>query len=273
MPISSIAVDDLFFLSGMPVCSSLLRRATGDFVTRGWRGFGRTVHRRGGDRGGGAILTEASGLRYLGGQTAHFIIGNLTLMSGNYTLTGVMCGDTLCNVNGSVWTVTWEARCYLVLAILSVTGLARPRWMKHVILPLSLAFAIAIHVPAVRALFAYGGDGALYLLDQWDRLWTMFALGTAAYLWRDRIHLSRIACLALFGAVVASQRWLPVPHLAGLFTGYAVLCLGFLSARGRALSGRWPDYSYGIYIYAFPVMMVVAALLPTPGHPLLGLAT
>jgi peptidoglycan/LPS O-acetylase OafA/YrhL len=38
---------------------------------------------------------------------------------------------------------------------------------------------------------------------------------------------------------------------------YFVLCLGFLGLSEGSVSSRWPDYSYGIYIYAFPVMFVL----------------
>ena len=50
-------------------------------------------------------------------------------------------------------------------------------------------------------------------------------------------------------------------HVRGVFIGYAVLCCGLLTAQKRAVSGSWPDYSYGMYIYAFPVMLLVHAFM------------
>ena len=268
-PVSQFAVDGFFFLSGMLVYSSLLRRGSArDFgmarLARLWPALFVSVM---GTVVVGAFLTQAPGVRYLMGETARFVFGNLSLTSGNYTLTGVMCGDALCNVNGSLWTITWEARCYVLLIILLLAGLSSPATMKRLVLPATLVFALAIHLPPVEAaVVRFGGKGVLWNLTMIDRLWSMFALGIAAHLWRDRIRLSWWVCAGLLAAVMLSARVLPIPHLAGLFTAYAVLCAGFLSARNGAVSGSWPDYSYGMYIYAFPVMMGIAALVPVTHH-------
>ncbi|KQT34620.1 hypothetical protein ASG29_00105 [Sphingomonas sp. Leaf412] len=268
-PISQFAVDGFFFLSGMLVYSSLVRRGSArDFATariaRLWPALAVSVLAT---VAAGGFLTQAPGLSYLSGDTAKFLVGNLTLTSGHYTLTGVRCGAAPCNVNGSLWTITWEARCYLLLIVLFLTGLSSPRLMKRVVLPATLAFAILMDVPQVQDMIArVAGKGVLYNLVMVDRLWTMFALGIAAHLWRDRIRLSWIVLAVLLGLVVLSAWVMPVPHLGGVFVAYAVLCFGFLSARGGAVSGDWPDYSYGMYIYAFPIMMAVAALVPVTHH-------
>lgn len=268
-PISQFAVDGFFFLSGMLVYASLLRRGSAlAFATarlaRLWPALAVSVLAT---VAVGAFLTEARGFAYLGGDTARFVLGNLSLTSGHYTLTGIACGDAPCNVNGSLWTITWEARCYLVLLLLFATGLHSPALMKRLVLPASLAFAIAMDLPPVQdAVRRLAGPGALWNLTMIDRLWSMFALGIAAHLFRDHVRLSWAVCAALLALVVLSAWLLPVPHLAGLFTAYAVLCAGFLSARGGAISGAWPDYSYGMYIYAFPIMMALAALVPVAHH-------
>lgn len=96
--------------------------------------------------------------------------------------------------------------------------------------------------------------------------WHRPSSGPTVHLWRDRIRQSWGICLALLAATILSAQFLPIPHLGGIFIGYAVLCAGFLSARRGAISGDWPDYSYGMYIYAFPVMMALAALVPVTHH-------
>lgn len=268
-PISQFAVDGFFFLSGMLVYASLLRRGSAlAFATarlaRLWPALAVSVLAT---VAVGAFVTTAPGLAYFGGATARFVLGNLSLSSGHYLLTGILCGGVPCNVNGSLWTIPWEVRCYLLLLLLFVTGLSSPAAMKRLVLPATLTFALAMDVPQVQAaIAAAAGKGVLWNLTMIDRLWSMFALGIAAYLFRDRIRLSWAACAGLLALVVLSAWLLPVPHLSGIFVGYAVLCAGFLSARGGAISGRWPDYSYGMYIYAFPVMMAIAALLPVRHH-------
>lgn len=273
-PISEFAVNGFFFLSGFLVYASLLRRGSVlDFaaarLARLWPALFVTILAT---TAIGWFITDAPPLAYSGGDTARYVVGNLSMVAGEYTLTGVRCGAAPCNINGSLWTITWEVRCYLVLALALIVGVARPAAMRRFVLPASLAFAILWHVPGVQAFVErHAGHAIAYNLNSVDRLWSMFALGIAAFLWRDRIPLSWPIAIALMAALIISVAVLPLPHLAGLVTGYAVLCAGFLSASNGAVSGRWPDYSYGMYIYAFPVMMAIAALVAIGSPPILAL--
>jgi peptidoglycan/LPS O-acetylase OafA/YrhL len=191
---------------------------------------------------------------------------------GSYQLTGVRCGAELCNVNGSLWTLPWEVRCYALLVLLSALGLARPQLMARIILPATLAGVLLWDVPLVQSgAAALLGDGAVYLIGMFDRLWALFALGIAAYIFRDRIRLSWLV-LGLLFLVNLAAHWVGFGlHVRALFVGYAVLCFGLLSARGGAVSGNWPDYSYGMYIFAFPLMIVIQQMLQLDSHLLLAL--
>jgi len=272
-PISSYAVDGFFFLSGFLVYPSLLRLASSSRfllarLTRLWPGLATSVLVT---VLAGLALTSTPGLSYLSGDTARFIGGNLTFLKGYYTLTGITCGAEPCNVNGSLWTLPWEARCYLTLALLGLAGLAKPEFMKKAVLPATIVCALVwdigpVHAAAERLL----PPGAIWVADSLDRLWTAFAIGIAAYIFRHRIPLSWWILVGLLVVNIAAQQIGAGLHLRVVLIGYAVLCLGFLAAKTRSLSGGWPDYSYGMYIYAFPVMMIVSLVWRT--HAYLGLS-
>lgn len=266
-PLSVFAVDGFFFLSGFLVYGSLLRRASvPDFLfarlARLWPALAMSVI---GTVIAGAFVTSAPNFAYLGGPTLRFIASNLSLTFASFTLTGVRCGIVLCPVNGSLWTIPWEVRCYLLLAFLWLAGLAQTKPMLYFILPTTLLFAVALHLPDVDSLIERRlGHGAIYFLRLVDRLWVMFALGIAAYLARERFTLRWWPLFPLLVAmIVLNALGREVPHLAQLFTALIVLDVGFLSARRGAISGNWPDYSYGIYVYAFPVMLAVAGFAPS----------
>ncbi len=277
VPLSQYAVDGFFFLSGFLVYRSLVQRGrVGAFVlarlTRLWPGLAvcmaLTV-------AAGAALTKDAPGAYAGLALRSFAAPNLALLlPAKFSLPGVMCGTAACNVNGSLWTIPWEVRCYALLALAGLLGLSRPVLMRWLVLPATAAFALGLHVPGVApAIAAKFGHGAIYNLDLIDRLWTMFALGIAAYLWRGRLVLSWWMAVALFAGAFIGIRVAPGLHLHAIFTGYAVLCAGFLSARRGSVSANWPDYSYGMYIYAFPVMMILAGLGAFSGYATLALAT
>lgn len=273
-PISAYAVDGFFFLSGFLVYPSLLRLGkVSSFalarLARLWPALAMSVSLT---VIGGLFVTTASPAQYFSGETLRFLGGNLSLTFGAYYLTGIDCGSEPCNLNGSLWTLTWEARCYLTLAILACLGLVSPKSMSRVILPLTFAGALVWDLPAVEQLArSLAGDGIVYNLDTFDRLWFLFALGIAAYVFRERIRLSWLVLAGLFMVNVAAHKLGYGLHVRALFIGYTVLCFGFLTAKRGALSGRWPDYSYGMYIYAFPVMLIVNALIEPESHLLLAL--
>lgn len=267
--ISTYAVDGFFFLSGFLVYPSLLRlRSPARFLTarfvRLWPGLALCVLLT---VLAGGFFTSAAPGAYLGGDTARFILGNLSFTVASYRLTGVECGGEACVLNGSLWTLPWEVRCYAVLALLGALGLARPAIMKWAVLPLSLVGVLVWDIPQVQELArSLAGDGAVYLIDTFDRLWAAFAMGIAAYLFRERIPLSWWALGALFVATLAAHALGVGLHMRALLIGYAVLCLGLLTAQRRVFAAKWPDYSYGMYIYGYPVMVLIHAFWPTTSH-------
>lgn len=263
VPISVVAVDGFFFLSGFLVFRSLGQRSIGSFMVarlgRMMPGLTMSVLLT---VAVGAWLTTEPGFAYLTGPTARFILGNISLTKGYYELTGVVCGDALCNVNGSLWTLPWEMRCYVALVLLRILRLVSPRRFA-VITSLTLAGSMAWNLfPLGSWLTAHHQAGAAFYLDQGTRLWLMFALGCAASAWYPRLPLNPWAMLGLICATILTSHTPAAFLLRAMTIGYAILYIGFKEWSFRHMVGHWPDYSYGIYIYAFPVMQLIYYILP-----------
>lgn len=262
-PISYYAVDGFFFLSGFLVYPSLTRLGTAlEFakarLTRLWPALALVI---GVTVLAGLKVTNASPAHYIGGETARFIFGNLSFIHPYYTLTGVNCGTDLCVVNGSIWTIPWEVRCYAALAILSLLGLTRPRAMTVIILPLTILGWLIWDIEAVRTWCDHVlGHGPTYFIRVTARLWPVFALGAASYVFRERLRLSWLFLAGLLILDCLTINTPIAPQTRDLFIGYAVLCLGLYSAKGGSLSGNWPDYSYGMYLYGWPAMLIASAV-------------
>lgn len=261
-PISNYAVDGFFTLSGFLVYRSIVNNGSIRFfilsrLARLWPGLIAMLVVV--VLAGAAVSSLPLGAYLAGRETLKFLGLNATLLYSSFTLSGVQCGAQPCNVNGSLWTLPWEAHCYTILAVLALIGLSAPRRMTRIILPATLVFAIGWDVIAPALDHGSVPQGLVYLLTRLDRLWVGFALGIACYLYRHRIRLSWAICLALLLGNVAVQRFVPEAglHARQLFTAYFVLCLGFRGLGRGSISSHWPDYSYGMYIYAFPVMMAL----------------
>lgn len=266
VPVSWLAVDGFFFLSGFLVFRSLVRHHDRRrfFLARLARMYPALLAFVLGVTLLGMAYTTASLPHYFGGETLRFLLGNLSFMKAYYELTGVHCGDAtaLCTLNGSLWTLPWEMRCYLGLILLSFLGLTGTRTMTYFVLPAAMLFMALWYLSGLQDLVHAHVPGATYWLEQSARLFPLFLAGCAAALWRDRIRLYGGVVLALL-AVQLLAAHTPLAFLTRLvFTAYAVLYFGFRPLRWTPAIARLPDYSYGIYIYAYPVMVAVAAWWP-----------
>jgi len=90
------------------------------------------------------------------------------------------------------------------------------------------------------------------------RLAIVFLVGTWFYLNRSRIPISIPLALVLVAAIV---HWHKVPHMTMIYVpavAYIVLVLALHPKLYFAPFNRLGDYSYGLYIYAFPTQQLFA---------------
>lgn len=175
---------------------------------------------------------------------------------------GAFAGTHYPMLNGSMWTIGYEFRCYLLVLALWSLGILEKRGV------LLLATAVATAVAAVHAdIWSWFPDRLEPLLGRPDLNLTFvaaFGCGGLFYLYRDRIRYDgRNAALA-GGALVAA---LFSPHLAeagvAIFGGYLLFWAAFKARSPRlARIGGRIDLSYGVYLYAWPVQKLLIGAAP-----------
>lgn len=149
--------------------------------------------------------------------------------------------------NGSLWTLRFEVLCYVGVVIGGYLGVLRNRWAALAALALAIAGYYA--VPAVTSNF---------LLRVLSYVGLPFAFGAAAYVWRAHLVMDGLLLLGLLAASAALQ---PTPLFFPMMIAtvtYGVLWFGHLELPWLQHYNRVGDYSYGIYIYAFPIQQIVA---------------
>ncbi len=170
-----------------------------------------------------------------------------------YPLPGVFADNPTPNaVNGSLWSLPYEISCYAVLALASVLpGALR---MK-----VSFAFAGLLILFAVRAASQTPAPFDKFLgLDYYHtKLGLLFVLGAAFACWRDRFQPSLLLGLLMVVAAAFLPHGLALP----LFLVGVGLVTLWMALRGRWLPripAKLGDWSYGAYLYGFPVQQVLA---------------
>ncbi len=185
------------------------------------------------------------------GSALTYVLHNAALYMAQFGVGGVPAsapGDGV--INGSLWTLFYEALCYLAVAALGVLGLLRSRtWL---VLAGVLALQLATTAEATTGVGVVPGD----LLQ---RLLLMFALGALGFLFARRVPTHPALLVAAALSVLAGMLWFDDYRAVGA-PGFALLVL-VAAARLPWRPRLRHDLSYGVYIWHWPVAVV---LLSTP---------
>jgi peptidoglycan/LPS O-acetylase OafA/YrhL len=173
-----------------------------------------------------------------------------------FVLPGVFTGNPMPKlVNGQLWTVPFELYCYLALSALAILGIARR--------PM-LFLAVAVGFEGVYFLFNHPPLHGLLSGPQWGHVFgahlvASFLGGVMMYLFRDMIPWSwTLFAAALLGSLLLLGT--PAGDFVAPFTvAYATVFLGLLNPRKIGLL-RGADYSYGLFLYGYPIQQTLAFL-------------
>ncbi len=203
----------------------------------------------------GPILTRLPpGAYFIDPVTWRHLSVTLSLLASESRLPGVF--ENLPypgSIDGSLWTLVHEVRCYAVVLVLGIAGVLKrgPR----IVLPMIALLLLAA--------WRWAPDATPWF-------YTAFAAGMA--LCCARLPLNgwvALGCAVLCAASVTLGGYRMV---TATFGTYAVLWLA-LTPRVRLPDlARWGDMSYGLYIWAFPVQQLTVHLLGNHGGWALNIA-
>ncbi|WP_141501871.1 acyltransferase family protein [Paenibacillus luteus] len=195
----------------------------------------------------GPILTTIGGKAYFSNPATLRYLESFMLVNMQYSLPAVFENNPYPNaVNGSLWTLWYEFFFYIVVAVLGSLKMLK----KVVIVPLFLlVLFVAYKIDSTVAVFQY------------FELFKYFSMGMIVYLFRDDIKLNRYAAL-LSGIALTLLAWSGYYKLGFILCGtYIIFYLGFGVKKVIKKFQEKGDFSYGMYIYAFPIQQIVSLLL------------
>jgi len=207
----------------------------------------------------GLFLTNLSPAEFFAEPlTVWHLLKNLTLFTGvAYSLPGVLETNPYGGVvNGSLWTISLEIQMYAFLAVIvAAARLCAKRVPQAALAALCAALALT---PVLLVTTAIPG-----LQMPVARCILFFLIGAFVHAhWGGRIPRPRWFVVA--GAVLLLWSETRLIGYTMLLPPIVIWLAYAASPVGRPWA-RWPDLSYGIYLYGFPVQQTVKALLPGAG--------
>lgn len=182
-----------------------------------------------------------------------------TLNFGNPLTGEIFLGQYYPQVNGVLWTISWEAKCYIaVLAIGLVGGVKNRRiWLGLTLAALMVflcqKFGLVLKV-----------NGSAFAREDAARFASLFFVGGSFYLYRDKIKFEKMQLVASTLLLVGLMFNNHVAELAlAIFGGYLLFYFAFMPSPFLSGFLKFPDVSYGVYLYGWPIQKLVLWYFPS----------
>lgn len=151
-------------------------------------------------------------------------------------------------VNGSLWTLPKEFALYMILMVAGAAGGFGARAVANLV----CALAVVLHLQQTGTYHLSGGDINV------DSVMFCFLIGVLFFVNRDYIVVSlRVAIVAILAAVACVKFDYHSFVALQVCIAYCVMVLAYHRWLQLPMF-RKTDYSYGLYIYAFPVQQALA---------------
>lgn len=206
----------------------------------------------------GSLLTQFTWREYFSdAKFWHYLLN--VIGDVHFQLPGMFLNNPMPdNVNGQLWTVPFELECYVILGALALLGIAfRARWVFFLTVMLVIYQTVyQLYGAAPQRLLAVA-PGRMLIMSCMFGVWMYVARRHIPYSWP--LFIVAVA-LTWFGLSTVDLVYVSTLPLA-----YVTLFIGLMNPPRIKLLTKG-DYSYGLYLYSFPIQQSIVQLLPHNRH-------
>ena len=174
-------------------------------------------------------------------------------------LPGLFLNNLLCSVNGALWTIKIEVSFYLLLPLLIIfANRMRKKYLLFIAVYLfALLYQIIINYFSV--IMPAQSHLLMSFKHQLPGFMTYFVSGIALYYYIDQFNQRKHLWVLIALPIFITEYYLYLEILRPIALGVIVL---YVATGFKFLNnfGRYGDFSYGIYIYHFPLVQLVVSL-------------
>ena len=164
--------------------------------------------------------------------------------------------------SATLWTLRYEVIAYLAAAAVFFSPIPWGRWSHLVLFALTSA--------AFLALALFWADAPPVIMSA-ARLSAAFTVGMLVHGWRDRLPLFPVIAVVALPLFFMSGEAPWAELFMNIAIASALFWIAFARLGGLPTGSHIPDWSYGIYIWHYPVMQTVLFFNPSAPPLLIGL--
>ncbi len=205
----------------------------------------------------GPLVSEVPLSQYFSDLRTWLYVPVTTLLEPDATLPGVFASNpNPYEIDTALWTLRYEVICYLGLALLGLAGgLVFNRIFMFASLGLVLGYGVITYLTTFRNII---------FLEHFLHFGMSFYIGTVFYVLRGMIPLNLPIAAGLL-ALAFGFGWLigyaPAEPIILVASAYCFFWLAYVPGGWLRAYNKLGDYSYGVYIYHYPVQQVMMHLI------------